>query len=278
MRRIGSPCRSGAPVSLTIEEAIMALFFADLVREASWGTGTADLPLGGALPGHRAFADAVPPGVRFHYAIAGVTHPGEWETGEGEIGSGGTLVRMPAASSSGGGIVDFGPGLKTVALTVNADWYEARERGVAAITGGTISGVATLQATGPIQANSGLALGAMLNLYTTDYGLGIQPGTLYLRANGGFSFYAGGFHSDAAEDAGGSGTQLARLTASGLSIAGSYRIGGAQVVGARRSGWGSPTGTATRTAFDTASVTTAQLAQRVKALIDDLAAHGLIGA
>lgn len=111
----------------------MALFFADLVREASWGTGVGDLPLGGALPGHRRFADAVPPGARFHYCIAGVTDPDQWETGEGEIGSGGTLIRLPAASSEGGATVDFAPGLKTVALTVNADWFAARGEGLAAI-------------------------------------------------------------------------------------------------------------------------------------------------
>lgn len=38
----------------------------------------------------------------------------------------------------------------------------------------------------------------------------------------------------------------------------------------RASGWTAPTGTATRTTFDTATVTTTQLAERVKALIDDL--------
>lgn len=111
----------------------MALFFADLVREASWGAGTGDLPLGGALPGHRRFADAVPSGARFHYCIAGVTHPDQWETGEGEIGSGGTLIRLPTTSSQDGEIVDFLPGLKTVALTVNAGWYAARDGAVAAI-------------------------------------------------------------------------------------------------------------------------------------------------
>ena len=36
--------------------------------------------------------------------------------------------------------------------------------------------------------------------------------------------------------------------------------------------------TADPPAFDTATVTTAQLAQRLKALIDDLISHGLIGA
>jgi len=59
-----------------------------------------------------------------------------------------------------------------------------------------------------------------------------------------------------------------------------YYVGSLQVVGARKVGWGTATGTATRTTFDTTTVTVAQLAERVKALIDDLhgtAGHGLIG-
>ncbi len=59
-----------------------------------------------------------------------------------------------------------------------------------------------------------------------------------------------------------------------------FRVAGADVIVARKTGWAVATGTATRTTFDTASVTTAQLAERVKALIDDLhatAGHGLIG-
>lgn len=44
-----------------------------------------------------------------------------------------------------------------------------------------------------------------------------------------------------------------------------------------RTGWAAPTGTATRTTFATNSVTLPQLAERVKALIDDLTAKGLIG-
>lgn len=107
----------------------MTLFFADLVREASFAVGAGDLALGGALPGHRRFADAVPPGARFHYCIAGVTQPDEWETGEGQIGSGDTLVRLPLASSSGGAAVAFSAGLKTIALTVAAAWFEDQEAG-----------------------------------------------------------------------------------------------------------------------------------------------------
>ncbi len=59
-----------------------------------------------------------------------------------------------------------------------------------------------------------------------------------------------------------------------------YEVNGTRVVGGRKSGWGTATGIASRAAFDTSTVTTAQLAQRLKALIDDLhatAGHGLIG-
>ena len=53
---------------------------------------------------------------------------------------------------------------------------------------------------------------------------------------------------------------------------------GVKVLGTRATGWAAMTGTATRTTAATGSVTTAQLAERVKALIDDLITHGIIGA
>lgn len=54
-------------------------------------------------------------------------------------------------------------------------------------------------------------------------------------------------------------------------------IAGTQVVSTRKTGWGAPSGTATRTTFDTTTVTLSELAERVHALIDDLTSHGLIG-
>lgn len=57
-------------------------------------------------------------------------------------------------------------------------------------------------------------------------------------------------------------------------------VGANQVIGARKPGWTPATGTATRTTFVTSTVTLPQLAEHVKALIDDLhatAGHGLIG-
>lgn len=67
-------------------------------------------------------------------------------------------------------------------------------------------------------------------------------------------------------------SSVAGITASG------YSVGVSPVVGSRKTGWAAATGTATRTTFDTAAVTLPQLAERVKALLDDLTTHGLIGA
>jgi hypothetical protein len=54
----------------------------------------------------------------------------------------------------------------------------------------------------------------------------------------------------------------------------SYNV---KVLGQQRTGWTAATGTPTRTAFATGSVTLSALAEHVKALIDDLMTHGLIG-
>lgn len=64
----------------------------------------------------------------------------------------------------------------------------------------------------------------------------------------------------------------------GVAAGKAYKVNGIQVVSSRATGWAAATGTATRTTFVTSTVTLPQLAERVKALIDDLIAHGLIGA
>lgn len=102
-------------------------FFADLVRELCHEGGTGPLTPSGAVPGHRRFAGSVPVDRDFHYTIAGVAQPDQWEVGTGHLDSAGRLVRAAiAASSDGGARVDFAPGLKTIALTVAADWFEAQ--------------------------------------------------------------------------------------------------------------------------------------------------------
>jgi hypothetical protein len=58
---------------------------------------------------------------------------------------------------------------------------------------------------------------------------------------------------------------------------GTLSLFGTQVLRYRVTGWGAATGTATRSTFLTSSVTLPALAEHVKALIDDLMTHGLIG-
>lgn len=58
----------------------------------------------------------------------------------------------------------------------------------------------------------------------------------------------------------------------------SLSIDGNQVLAARQTGWTAATGVADRTTFATATVTLPELAERVKALIDDILTHGAIGA
>ena len=372
----------------------MALFFADLVREFSHATGAGDFALEGALPGHRRFADVVPAAARFHYAIAGVTNPGEWETGEGELGSGGTLVRAPLASSAGDGLVAFSAGLKAVALTVGAAWFAEQDEAVnvdlaalqaaidgkapldhdhdssyapaghqhsfaaltdrpttlagyaiadaqpldaelsaiaglasaadrlAYFTGSGTAALATFTAAGRAlvddsdaaaqRSTLGLGTAAVKNIGTSGDAVpllnGVADFSLRVTAAAGGMFdgfvaarpfdgveirYVAGIGTVQAVTAAGgampirvSGSDV-RFHASGGdrmtidNVAANFTVpiqrSGTQVLGARATGWAAMTGTATRTAYDTATVTTAQLAERVKALIDDLRSHGLIG-
>lgn len=138
------------------------LYFADLVRETSSATGTGAFALSGALPGHRRFADAVPVGVDFCYAIAGITTPAEWEVGTGQIDAQGRLSRASvSASSAAGALVPFTAGLKSVALTVGADWYaeigDVASQSAAAVTltGGTINAT-SIGAVTPATVNASL--------------------------------------------------------------------------------------------------------------------------
>lgn len=73
---------------------------------------------------------------------------------------------------------------------------------------------------------------------------------------------------------------LAFRDASGSARDGTLQFNGTQVLTTRRTGWEAPSGTAVRTTFDADSPTISpgDVAQRLKALIDDLTTHGVIGA
>lgn len=57
-----------------------------------------------------------------------------------------------------------------------------------------------------------------------------------------------------------------------------YKLNGTQLLTARKTGWAAWTGTANRATKDTATATLADVLQTMKALLDDLIGHGVIGA
>lgn len=149
-------------------------FFADLVRELCQEGGTGPLTPSGAVPGHRRFTDVVPADVSFHYAVAGIGQPGQWETGLGHIDSGGRLVRdTVAASSAGGARVDFAVGLKTIALTVGAGWFAASAAAQAALDAGVTALAGQVGAKQPLSTtHAQVAAGAAGDLVTVARGSG----------------------------------------------------------------------------------------------------------
>ncbi len=149
-------------------------FFADLVRELCQGGGTGPLTPTGAVAGHRRFADAVPPNTMFHYAIAGIAQPGQWEAGLGRIDADGRLVRdTVAASSAGGAAVDFAAGLKTIALTVGAGWFAAQGAGADALAEDVMALTSGLAAKQPLSTtHGGAATGDEGDLVTVRRGSG----------------------------------------------------------------------------------------------------------
>jgi hypothetical protein len=128
------------------------------------------------------------------------------------------------------------------------------------ISGFRISGTCTVglnTATGTISANA-IRLASTQNIAMEATGV--------IKTSWGVTANIWGFYNGATE-------RFGINTTTGV-----LRVNGTQVVADRQTGWAAPTGTSDRTTFATSTVTLSELAQRVKALIDDLTSHGLIGA
>lgn len=183
-------------------------------------------------------------------------------------------ISIDTSPGSGGvGLQDAGN--KDIGISMGSTYAEAAIKFTSAAvyqmrsTTGAVSSTADLF----LEANS--AVGVILNgTYTSGNAIRLRGGQAIAWENTGVikTYYD-------------SGSSQIRLMASAsdrmaFEIDPSPRIlmNGTQVLQEQISGWGAPTGTATRTAFNTASVTLSQLAERVKALIDDATTHGIIGA
>jgi len=114
---------------------------------------------------------------------------------------------------------------RQLVLNQGADWADGVQVQSALGVTGALSVTGALTATGAMAANGGLtvagALGfgsatrQMINLWGTQYGIGVQGSTTYFRTDNNFAFYRGGAHSDTALDPGAGGSALMALRING---------------------------------------------------------------
>jgi hypothetical protein len=115
-----------------------------------------------------------------------------------------------------------------VGIGTNTPISKLHVNGSATIGGSaTLSGGATLAADSTVAAPATLSFGAsmrqMLNLWNTQYGIGVQSFTTYFRTDGDFSWFKGGTHNNLRNDPGPGGTELMRLETNGtLYVSGTF--------------------------------------------------------
>lgn len=181
---------------------------------------------------------------------------------------------------------------KTYAANGHIDWLD-KGNGAADPTLGTACKVTWSNSPSLIGYRSHTNVNAVrLRTGNNDFALtsAIAAGTANLGAvfaDGGFGAWTALLASGGLVTMGEASATVARLFLAGGVVglynngywdtSSGYRFNGVQVAGARATGWTAATGTATRTTFATGAVTLPQLAEHVKALIDDLITHGLIG-
>jgi hypothetical protein len=137
------------------------------------------------------------------------------------------------------------------------------------------NGLATLAAGNPLYLGGTAAVAE----FTTPYhllkgGTSTNPSRMYLGSSGDPAIYLDSTNGLYIRDL----SSNVRYTFT-VGSTPTLSLNGTQVLTVRKTGWSVPTGTLSRAAFDESTVTLAQLAQRVAALITDLRDHhGIIGA
>jgi hypothetical protein len=86
------------------------------------------------------------------------------------------------------------------------------------LSGGTLSGSVTISPSATLSFGNGTR--QMINLWSTNYGIGVQSSTTYFRSDSRFSWHRGGSHNDAQNDPGGGTVAMTLDSASNLSVAG----------------------------------------------------------
>lgn len=179
---------------------------------------------------------------------------------------------------------------KAIVLSSTADFFSGdvtiqRYNGVGAV------GIET----GETSAVTDLRLNAIINNCTTGWvrtnGSARSIFNMSIYANAGQTVWSGtafstggteyatitGYDTDAVANVTETYGKLDGILSIDLASGGTVSVDGTQVLRGRLATWAAPTGTSTRSTFATSTVTTEQLAERVKAIYEDLASHGLIG-
>ena len=99
--------------------------------------------------------------------------------------------------------------------------------GASSLANVSVSGASSLANVSVSGAESfGSSTRQMLNLFGTQYGVGVQGGTEYFRTGSNFAWYRGGTHNDATFNAGGGATAMTLDANSNLGVAGALTTGG----------------------------------------------------
>ena len=119
--------------------------FVDMVRNLTGSTGTGAISIGSTPSGYTGLSAALLTGDQFYYCIQGVEKPSEREVGRGTMLANGTIAREAIS----GGLTNFTPGTKTIALVTAAEWFAKVEQGGGGgggDTGLTVAGLTQLAA------------------------------------------------------------------------------------------------------------------------------------
>jgi hypothetical protein len=128
-------------------------------------------------------------------------------------------------------------------VAANAEAIEEVKGAYLPLTGGALTGDLTIAAPNKlIFGNDVTRQQIVLYDASTDFGMGVQPSTVYQRViqTGAHRFFLGGEHSGTAGDPGATGTEPALINNSGLTARGAVTINSA----AKQGGGTQPTGTA----------------------------------
>jgi Chaperone of endosialidase len=143
---------------------------------------------------------------------------GNWDVGntEGDLRIGSDTLRLKiGVATVGGGAGDVRiraqGGTNRLILGSNAD-------DLLVLQNGTIAVNAALNVANNQPLNFGAQVRQMINLWNTEYGIGVQGNTQYFRTFSNFAWFRGGSHSDAAITPGAGGTLQ-------MCITGSDRVG-----------------------------------------------------